>query len=76
MECWRGTSLNTALPKGLGFVAPFYARRSPMWKHLSDDQPAFYNAVDADMALQCWLGIRRDLKKGDLYRYSIRMLCS
>ena len=59
--------LNSALPKGLGFVTPFYAQNVPMWKHLSGDQPAFYNAKDADMALRCWLGIRDDLKVNNLW---------
>lgn len=53
--------LNSALPKGLGFVTPFYAQDVPMWKHLSAAEPAFYNAKDADMALRNWLGIRKDL---------------
>lgn len=55
--------LNSSLPKGLGFVTPFYVQNTEMWKHLSDKQPAFYNAKDADMALHCFLGIRRDLLK-------------
>ncbi len=59
--------LNTSLPKGLGFVTPFYAQTSSMWKHLSSDQPAFYNAKDADMALRNWLGIREDLKSNGLW---------
>lgn len=59
--------LNTNLPKGLGFVAPFYAKRTAMWKHLSEEKPAFYNAVDADVALQCWLGIMEGLKSQNLW---------
>lgn len=58
--------LNSALPKGLGFVTPFYAKTSSMWKHLSDVNPAFYNAKDADMALINYLGIKADLEKTDL----------
>lgn len=58
--------LNSALPKGLGFVTPFYAQRMSMWKHLAEAEPAFYNAKDADAALQNWLGIRRDLGQGAL----------
>lgn len=60
--------LNSALPKGLGFVTPFYAQTTAMWKHLSNEQPAFYNAKDADMALQCWLGIKRNLIENDLWK--------
>lgn len=59
--------LNSALPKGLGFVAPFYAKDVPMWKHLSGDEPAFYNAKDADMALQIWNGVEDDLKSHNLW---------
>lgn len=59
--------LNTSMPKGLGFVTPFYAQRLGMWKHLSSIEPAFYNAVDADAALRCWLGIRKDLVKNNLW---------
>jgi uracil-DNA glycosylase family 4 len=59
--------LNSSLPKSLGFVTPFYVQNTGMWKHLSDSEPAFYNAKDADMALHCFLGIRRDLMKSGLW---------
>lgn len=59
--------LNSALPKGLGFVTPFYAKDVSMWKHLSSDEPAFYNAKDADMALRIWLGVEQDLKTYKLW---------
>lgn len=59
--------LNSALPKGLGFVAPFYVQNTSMWKHLSNAEPAFYNAKDADMALQIWLGVKKDLQQNQLW---------
>lgn len=59
MLCWH--VLNSALDKGLGFVTPFYGQTMPMWKHLSQSKPALYNAIDADAALQNFLGIRKDL---------------
>jgi uracil-DNA glycosylase family 4 len=59
MVAWH--ILHSALPKGLGFVTPFYAKRWGMWKHLSKQHPAFYNAKDADAALRCWMGIEHDL---------------
>jgi uracil-DNA glycosylase family 4 len=76
MLAWH--TLNTSLPKGLGFVTPFYAKASAMWKHLSDppkemdklqavQQEAYYNAKDADMALRCWIGIQEDLKSNNLW---------
>lgn len=58
--------LNTNMPKGLGFVTPFYVHNTEMWKHLADARPAFYNAKDSDMTLRNWLGIRRDLEKNKL----------
>lgn len=60
--------LNSTLPKGLGFVTPFYNQSTLMWKHLSSAQPAFYNAKDADMALRNFLGIRADLMKNNLWQ--------
>lgn len=59
--------LNSALPKGLGFVTPFYAQDASMWKHLSSAEPAFYNAKDADMALRNFLGIKQDLTNNGLW---------
>lgn len=54
--------LNSSLPKGLGFVTPFYWQNTSMWKHLSQQLPAFYNAKDADAALRNWIGIEKDLR--------------
>jgi uracil-DNA glycosylase family 4 len=59
--------LNTSMDKRLGFVTPFYAQSVGMWKHLDAAAPAYYNAKDADMALRCWLGIKEDLKRADLW---------
>lgn len=59
--------LNSALPKGLGFVTPFYGQSLSMWKHLSSAEPAFYNAKDADAALQIILGVMKDLKSTDTW---------
>lgn len=70
--------LNTSLPKGLGFVTPFYVKNTSMWKHLATppkewpeerrrQQEAFYNAKDADMALRNWLCIKADLQKHNLW---------
>lgn len=59
--------LNSALPKGLGFVAPFYVEGVELWKHLANENPSCYNTRDADYALQCWRGIHQDLKDADLW---------
>jgi uracil-DNA glycosylase family 4 len=57
--------LNSALPKGLGFVAPFYCHDVPAWKYTSDNDPAGYNAMDADITLRCFQGIKADLIKNN-----------
>lgn len=59
--------LNTSMPKGLGFVTPFYVKNTLMWKHMNDTRPAFYNAKDSAMTLHDWLGIRNDLRRNNLY---------
>lgn len=59
--------LNSSLEKRLGYVAPFYAKDVPVWKYQSSESPAFYNAKDADVALRCYLGIRKDLDKSNLW---------
>ena len=60
-NCWH--VLNSAIDKRLGFVTPFYGKNFRMWKHLSNEKPAYYNAVDADAALVNYLGIRADLER-------------
>lgn len=48
MDAWH--VLNSDLKKSLGFVAPFFAKRYPMWKHTGGKDPAKYNCMDADVA--------------------------
>lgn len=59
--------LNSALPKSLGFVTPFYAQDVPVWKYMSAEAPAFYNAKDADMAWRNVKGIEQDLRNTELW---------
>ena len=59
--------LNSSLPKGLGFVAPFYAQHQGVWKWTSDKEPALYNSIDSDVTLQCVLGIMKGLKDNNLW---------
>lgn len=65
MVAWH--VLNSALPKGLGFVSPFYCKNMSMWKHLSDTEPAYYNSRDSDACLQNFIGIKRDLITNNLW---------
>ena len=59
--------LNSSMPKGLGFVSPFYNPDLAMWKHLSNAKPAVYNAIDSLATLRNWYGIERDLKRAGLW---------
>jgi len=42
---WMWKALQSDLPMGLGFAAPFYSKFGA-WKHLSESQPGFYGGVD------------------------------
>lgn len=52
--------LHSDLPKGLEWVSSYYTHLLP-WKHLNDQHPALYAAIDADATIQNALGIMRDL---------------
>lgn len=65
MVAWH--ILHSDLPKGLGFVATFTCPFQPAWKHLSHQQPAFYNATDADVELRSFLTIEKELRKSGLW---------
>lgn len=65
MVAWH--VLNTSLPKSLGFVTPYYVQNTTAWKYLSEAQPAFYNAKDAEMALLNYVGIKKDLQTNRLW---------
>lgn len=66
MVAWH--VLNSDLFKDLGGVATFLTPTQPRWKHLSSSRPAFYNAVDSDVALRCTLRAFEELKKAGLWR--------
>lgn len=58
---WAWHMLQSSLPKGLGFVTPFYSTMQP-WKHLSLAEPGKYAAQDAVAQLQCMMGIAKHLR--------------
>lgn len=58
---WGWHVLQSDLPKGLEYVASFYTDVLP-WKHEADARPAWYNATDADVALEIAEGVERDLR--------------
>jgi len=59
---WMFHFLQSDLPKSLEFVAPFYTDVAP-WKHLSQADPAFYNATDNDVTLRCYEAMRGWLER-------------
>lgn len=65
MEAWH--ILNSDLRKSLGHVSSFLMPRARMWKHLSYDEPAWYNGMDAYCADVDMLKIIADLKKHGLW---------
>jgi DNA polymerase len=65
MVAWH--VLNSALPKGLGFITPFYCKDMRQWKHLSGSDPAGYNCQDSDATIRDFLGIKRDLVHNSLW---------
>ena len=58
---WAWHILQSALPRGLGFVAPFYSDLPP-WKHLGVVDPGPYAALDAVQTFRCMEGIAHDLQ--------------
>ena len=60
MDAWK--VLQSDVPRGLGFVAPFYSK-AQAWKHLSGVNPGVYAAIDPAQTLRCAHGIARDLQQ-------------
>jgi uracil-DNA glycosylase family 4 len=64
MDAWH--ALHSDVPKGLGYVAPYYSRWGP-WKHLSASNPGLYAAGDGVQTLRCAYGIARDLSSQGMW---------
>lgn len=58
---WAFHLWQSDLPKGLEFVTSFFSDLLP-WKHLNNEDPALYSAIDADAALRNALGLQQALK--------------
>jgi hypothetical protein len=66
-EAWH--FLYSDLPRALGFAAPFLIN-TPAWKHLSSDQPEFYNAKDTAVQSLMYQRIRAALaQRGSLQTF-------
>lgn len=68
MDSWH--LLQPTLPRGLGFVAPFYSRTGP-WKHLGN-QNLTYCALDGVQTLRIAYGVARDLQARGQWEVYIR----
>jgi len=68
---WLWHFLQSDVPRGLGFVAPFYSSWGP-WKHLADTDPARYAAIDALQTHRVGFGVTRDLYSQGMYAMAMR----
>lgn len=68
---WAWHMLQSDLPKGLGFVSPFYSNLPP-WKHESGTNESYYGAMDGIQQLRCMFGIARDLKASGQWESFLR----
>ncbi len=68
---WAWHVLQSDLPRGLGFVAPFYSDYGA-WKHLSGSDPGTYAAIDAVQTMRVAFGIAKDLKDAGQWDTFIR----
>ena len=66
--------LHSDLPKSLGFVGSMLLTDQTRWKHLNRESPAYYNAVDSDVALRIthrtWT-LLREVGMWDLYKAQV-----
>lgn len=68
MDAWH--VLHSSLPRGLGFVAPFYSKAGP-WKHLGNADGT-YRAMDGVQTLRCAYGIETELKQVGMWKTFLR----
>ena len=68
---WLWHFLQSDVPRGLGFVAPFYSSYGA-WKHLADLEPAKYGAIDGLQNHRVGFGIIGDLIKLGMYQQAMR----
>jgi DNA polymerase I-like protein with 3'-5' exonuclease and polymerase domains len=70
MDFWH--VLQSSLPRGLGFVSPFYSSAGP-WKHLGNSDLT-YCAMDGVQTLRCAYGITKDLQQEGLWDVALRRM--
>lgn len=64
---WGWHVINSDLPMGLEFVAPFLARGQRRWKHLGRTEPARYNGIDAEVTRRIATRLVSDLHTHHLW---------
>ncbi len=68
---WLAHYLQSDLPRGLGFWAPFYSDWGP-WKHLAASQPETYGAIDGLQNHRIGFGLYADLQQLKLFDGALR----
>ena len=68
---WLAHVLQSDLPRGLGFWAPFYSTFGP-WKHLADSNPAQYGAGDGLQNHRIGFGVYGDLQRMGMFATAMR----
>lgn len=68
---WLWHFLQSDLPRGLGFAAPFYSSFGP-WKHLADLDPGRYAAIDGFQTHRVGFGVTSDLMRTGQYAMAMR----
>jgi len=63
---WAFHMWQSDLPKGLEWSTSFFSDLMP-WKHLNNDSPALYSAIDSDAALRIALGLTDSLKSSGMW---------
>lgn len=68
---WLWHYLQSDLPRGLGFAAPFYSRFGA-WKHLAKGDPGRYAAIDGFQTYRIATGVARDLQASGQWDTALR----
>ena len=68
---WMAKALQSDLPQGLGFWAPFYSKYGA-WKHLSETEPGRYAAIDGFQTRRVGDGLVGDLVASGMWEIFAR----
>lgn len=68
---WAWHFLQSDVPKGLGFVAPFYTKMRE-WKSLSSKKPSYYSCCDSDATMTIAVPVIDQLKRQGQFDIFVR----